>query len=188
MVEVLAAVHESFVIPPHYCRSADIRCICNPGVQPSLECGDRSPVQFCAIDIRDVLQDPKDDSNIILGVVLFLVIILLATTQYLNERAAGSVAAQLRNLLPSNANVIRDGKESQLNAVDLVVGDIVHMTIGSRVPADIKVLENRDLKLDFSALTGESDPIAMATTAADDKPHESKNIAFMSSQVIFPSI
>lgn len=115
--------------------------------------------------------------------VLFLVIILLATTQYLNERAAGSVAAQLRNLLPSNANVIRDGKEAQLSAVDLVVGDIVHMTIGSRVPADIKVLESRDLKLDFSALTGESDPIAMATTAADDKPHECKHIAFMSSQV-----
>lgn len=102
----------------------------------------------------------------------------------MNERAAGSVAAQLRNLLPSNANVIRDGKEAQLNAVDLVVGDIVHMTIGSRVPADIKVLESRDLKLDFSALTGESDPIAMATTAADDKPHECKHIAFMSSQVL----
>lgn len=131
------------------------------------------------------MQDPKDDSNIILGVVLFLVIILLATTQYMNERAAGSVAAQLRNLLPSNANVIRDGKEIQLNAVDLVVGDIVHMTIGSRVPADIKVLESRDLKLDFSALTGESDPIAMGTTSADDKAHESKHIAFMSSQVKF---
>eukprot|EP00892_Ulva_mutabilis_P001291 jgi/Ulvmu1/11162/UM071_0046.1 len=130
------------------------------------------------------IQDPKDQSNIILGVVLFLVIILLATTQYMNERAAGSVAAQLRNLLPSNANVIRDGKETQLSAVDLVVGDMVHMTIGSRVPADIKVLESRDLKLDFSALTGESDPIAMATSAADDKPHESKHIAFMSSQVL----
>ena len=131
------------------------------------------------------MQDPKDNSNIILGVVLFLVIILLATTQYLNERAAGSVAAQLRSLLPSNAYVIRDGKEQQLNAVDLVVGDVVHMTIGSRVPADIKVLASRDLKLDFSAITGESNPIAMATTSADENAHESKNIAFMSSQVLF---
>ena len=100
------------------------------------------------------IQSPKDKSNIILGVVLFLTIILLATTQYLNERAAGSVAAQLKNLLPSVAQVIRDGKEISINATDLVVGDYLHMTIGSRVPADVKVLVSKDLKLDFSSLTG----------------------------------
>jgi sodium/potassium-transporting ATPase subunit alpha len=102
------------------------------------------------------IQKTKDTSNIILGIVLFLVITLLATTQYWNERAAGSVAAQLRNLLPTVARVIRDGKEIEVNAADLVVGDILHMTIGARVPADVKVIESKDLKLDFSALTGVS--------------------------------
>lgn len=131
------------------------------------------------------MQETKDDSNIILGVVLLLVIFMLGTTQYFNERAAGNVAAQLRSLLPSNALVIRDGKEFSLPAPDLVTGDVVHMTLGSRIPADIKVIQSKDLKLDFSALTGESDPIAMGTNAADDKAHESKNIAFMSSQVCF---
>lgn len=130
-----------------------------------------------------LLQEKKDPSNIILGVVLLLVIFMLGTTQYFNERAAGNVAAQLRSLLPSNANVIRDGKEFSLAAPELVTGDIVHMTLGSRVAADIKVIQSKDLKLDFSSLTGESDPIAMGVTAADEKAHESKNIAFMSSQV-----
>ena len=100
------------------------------------------------------IQTDKDTSNIILGVVLFLTIFLLGTTQYLNERAAGSVAAQLRNLLPSVAQAIRDGKEVQMNAADLVLGDILHLTIGTRVPADVKVIVSKDLKLDFSSLTG----------------------------------
>jgi sodium/potassium-transporting ATPase subunit alpha len=130
------------------------------------------------------MQEPKDHSNVILGVVLLAVIFLLGTTQYLNERAAGSVAAQLRSLLPQNANVIRDGKEASVPASELVVGDVLHLTIGSRVPADVKILESRDLKLDFSALTGESNPIPMFAESKHDEPHESKNIAFMSSQVL----
>lgn len=100
------------------------------------------------------IQDPKDSQNIILGVTLLLVIWLLATTQYMNERAAGSVAAQLRNLLPTVARAVRDGKEVEINAPDLVVGDILHLTIGTKVPADVKVIESKDLKLDFSSLTG----------------------------------
>lgn len=129
------------------------------------------------------MQDPKDDTNIILGVVLLLVIFMLGTSQYFDERAAGNVAAQLRSLLPSNALVLRDGKELSLPAPDLVAGDVVHLTLGSRVPADIKVIQTKDLKLDFSSLTGESDPIPMSITAQDEKAHESRNIAFMSSQV-----
>ena len=129
------------------------------------------------------MQDPRDSTNIILGVVLLLVIFMLGTSQYFDERAAGNVAAQLRSLLPSNANVIRDGKEITLPAPDLVAGDVIHLVLGSRVPADIKVIQSKDLKLDFSSLTGESDPIPMSTTAVDDKAHESRNIAFMSSQV-----
>jgi sodium/potassium-transporting ATPase subunit alpha len=100
------------------------------------------------------IDTPRDRSNIILGCLLFITIALLGTTQYLNERAAGSVAAQLRNLLPSNALVRRDGREMSLPATELVVGDVVHLTIGTRVPADLKIIQVKDLKLDFSSLTG----------------------------------
>lgn len=129
------------------------------------------------------MQTPKDKTHVILGVVLFLVIIMLGTSEYFDQRAAGNVAAQLRSLLPSNALVVRDGKEVTLPASDVVAGDVVHLVLGSRVPADLKVIQTKDLKLDFSSLTGESDPIPMSLTAVDEKAHESKNIAFMSSQV-----
>ena len=100
------------------------------------------------------IQDPKDSSNIILAVVLFGCIFVLATAAYLNERKAGSVAKQLTSMLPAVATVIRDAKPSNISAVDLVVGDLVHLTIGARVPADCKVVVSKDLKLDFSSITG----------------------------------
>jgi sodium/potassium-transporting ATPase subunit alpha len=99
--------------------------------------------------------DPRDRSNIILAVILFGTIFVLGTTQYWNERAAGSVAAKLRSLLPSNALVRRGNQEFSIPAADLVVGDIVHMTIGTRVSADLKIIQSSDLKLDFSSLTGD---------------------------------
>jgi P-type E1-E2 ATPase len=113
-------------------------------------------VAACLTFVAYAIDKPRDRSNIILGVLLFITIFLLATTQYLNERAAGSVAAQLRNLLPSNALARRDGKELSIPATELVVGDVVHLTIGTRVPADLKVIQVKDLKLDFSSLTGKS--------------------------------
>lgn len=141
----------------------------------------------CDVVVKETIvlfiQTPKDNTHIILGVVLVLVIIMLGTSEYFDQRAAGNVAAQLRSLLPSNALVVRDGKEITLPATDVVTGDIVHLVLGSRVPADIKVIQTKDLKLDFSSLTGESDPIPMSIIALDDKVHESRNIAFMSSQV-----
>jgi magnesium-transporting ATPase (P-type) len=97
---------------------------------------------------------PRDRSNLILAVILFFIIWMLCTAKYMNERAAGSVAAKLKNLLPSNTLVRRGGEETSIPAADLVVGDIVHLTIGTRVSADLKIIQSSDLKLDFSSLTG----------------------------------
>ena len=52
------------------------------------------------------------------------------------------------------ANVYRNGKERSIKAGELVVGDFVHLTNGTRVSADIKVTCSKDLKLDFSSITG----------------------------------
>ena len=74
--------------------------------------------------------------------------------QYSNERKAGKDSDSLRSLLPANCNVVREGEEFQIPASQLVVGDIVRLLIGTRVPADMKVIDTKDLKLDFSSLTG----------------------------------
>jgi sodium/potassium-transporting ATPase subunit alpha len=96
----------------------------------------------------------RSGNIIVLGCLLFTTITLLATTHYLKERAAGSVAAQLRNLLPLSPLLRREGREMSLPATELVVGDVVRLTLGTCVPAHLKLIRAKDLKLDFSCLTG----------------------------------
>lgn len=51
--------------------------------------------------------------------------------------------ASIRNMLPAQCAVVRDGKEFRIPAEQLVLGDIVHLTIGNRVPADLRLIEVR---------------------------------------------
>jgi magnesium-transporting ATPase (P-type) len=64
------------------------------------------------------------------------------------------VAPQLRNLLPAEALVVRGGSEASVPVAALVVGDLLHLTVGASVPADVKVVVSNDFKLDFSSITG----------------------------------
>lgn len=71
----------------------------------------------------------------------------------------------------------RDGVKLEIDALDLKVGDIVHLSLGQRVPADIVLFEvSSDLALDRSLLTGESDPVSTTITATDDNPLETKKL------------
>ena len=90
-----------------------------------------------------------------------LVVALTAFQEYRSERALQA----LRDLSSPNARVLRDGALRALPARDLVVGDVVRIVEGDRVPADARLLEATDLMLDESMLTGESVPVARAPSA-----------------------
>jgi sodium/potassium-transporting ATPase subunit alpha len=62
----------------------------------------------------------------------------------------------IKNLIAVEATVIRDGRQQTVLATDVVVGDVVTLAIGDRVPADLRLVEaSSDLKFDRSLLTGE---------------------------------
>jgi len=84
--------------------------------------------------------------------VLFLNAIIGTIQEFSAEKAATS----LKKMVPTFAMVIRDGKPCRLNSEDLVPGDIVMLAPGDKVPADVKLLESRELHVDESMLTGES--------------------------------
>ena len=94
------------------------------------------------------------DSFVILGVVIINAII-----GFIQEGKAEKALDSIRNLLTQQALVRRDGKESVILAEQLVPGDIVSLESGDKVPADLRLLHSKSLRVDESMLTGESVPV-----------------------------
>ncbi len=106
------------------------------------------------------------DAGVIAGVVVINAII-----GFLQEGKAEKSLESIRNLMSEDAVVIRDGKRASIPATELVVGDIVVLQPGDKVPADLRLLSCRGLQIQEAALTGESVPAdksvnAVATDAA----------------------
>ncbi|KFZ18284.1 hypothetical protein V501_01300, partial [Pseudogymnoascus sp. VKM F-4519 (FW-2642)] len=88
------------------------------------------------------------------------------------------------DLLPAEAMVIRDGQAIKMPTTELVVGDIVQISIGNKVPADLRLLSTSgDIRFDRSVLTGEPDEIEGAVNCTNESFLESRNIALMGTLV-----
>jgi calcium-translocating P-type ATPase len=96
-----------------------------------------------------------------LGVAIFVVILANGLFAFLQENRAERAAAHLRDLLPRRATVLRDRQRCEIDAADLVVGDIALLEAGDRISADLHLLEAHGLRMDTSLLTGESAAVAV---------------------------
>ncbi len=100
--------------------------------------------------------------------VIFGVVIINAVIGFLQESKAEAALASLKKMLSLQATVIREGRQIIIPAEQLVPGDIVLMSSGDRIPADLRLFHTRNLHLDESALTGESLPVSKHTDAIKD--------------------
>jgi magnesium-transporting ATPase (P-type) len=100
------------------------------------------------------------DSGVILAVVLLNVGIGV-----LQEGKAEKALEAIRHLLAPHATVLRDGRAQDIDAADLVPGDVVMLASGDSLPADVRLFQVHNLRVDESALTGESVPVEKATSA-----------------------
>jgi len=98
--------------------------------------------------LRDFL-----DAAVILGVV-----VINAVIGFVQEGKAERALEAVRALLASRATVLRGGDRHEIDAADLVPGDVVLLESGARVPADLRLLRTKNLRIDEAALTGESVP------------------------------
>ncbi|XP_032083695.1 sodium/potassium-transporting ATPase subunit alpha-3 [Thamnophis elegans] len=89
-----------------------------------------------------------------------------------------------KNMVPQQALVIREGEKMQLNAEDVVVGDLVEVKGGDRVPADLRIISAHGCKVDNSSLTGESEPQTRSPDCTHDNPLETRNITFFSTNCV----
>uniref|UniRef100_A0A673ZA00 Sodium/potassium-transporting ATPase subunit alpha n=1 Tax=Salmo trutta TaxID=8032 RepID=A0A673ZA00_SALTR len=118
--------------------------------------------------------------DLYLAITLITVVVVTGCFGYYQEFKSTNIIASFKNLVPQQALVIRDGQKNQINAMDLVVGDLVEIKGGDRVPADIRIIFAQGCKVDNSSLTGESEPQSKTPECTHENPLETKNIAFFS--------
>lgn len=110
-------------------------------------------VLICAA-VAKVLLGHYVDASVIAGVV-----VINAFIGYIQEGKAENALEAIRNMLSLNATVVRDGSKIDVPAEELVPGDVVFLQPGDKVPADIRLIETKNLGIQEAVLTGESVPI-----------------------------
>merc|ERR1712172_304953 len=128
-------------------------------------------------------EEPPDD-NLYLGVVLTAVVVVTGVFSYYQESKSSKIMESFKNLVPQYALVRRNGEKITIEAVNLTLGDIVEVKFGDRIPADIRILEARQFKVDNSSLTGESEPQARNAEFTNANPLETKNLGFFSTNAV----
>ncbi|MDI9614383.1 calcium-transporting P-type ATPase, PMR1-type [Methanothermobacter sp.] len=113
--------------------------------------------------------------------VILFVVVVNATVGFIQEYRAEQAMEKLKGLVSTEATVIRDGMTQKIPASELTIGDIVIIEEGDNVPADIRLIESYDLRIDESTLTGESIPVQKTHENPED---ERDVIAFMDSDVV----
>ena len=93
------------------------------------------------------------------AIVIFGVVLLNAIVGYLQEAKAVAAIDALSRAMTAEATLLRAGEQLRLPATEIVPGDLVLLQAGDKVPADLRLLRTRDLRVDESALTGESVPV-----------------------------
>jgi calcium-translocating P-type ATPase len=101
-----------------------------------------------------------------LGAAIVVVVVVNGVFAFVQEHRASRAAARLRSMLPRRARLLRDGVPVEVDAAELVRGDLVLLGAGDRISADLEVVEGRALAVDTSMLTGESVPERPAPGAA----------------------
>jgi Ca2+-transporting ATPase len=128
-----------------------------------------------------IVGDPVDSA------VIAVVLMINALLGYVQEGRAESALESLRSMLVPTTRVRRDGLVLEIDATELVPGDLVVLETGDRIPADGRFVECVAIRVDESSLTGESDPVPKTVDALvdDDVPlGDQRNAGFMNTTVV----
>ncbi|NHC36413.1 cation-transporting P-type ATPase [Scytonema millei] len=121
------------------------------------------------------------------AIVIWGVTVINAIIGFVQESKAEGAIAALAQAVTTEATVLRDGQKIRIPSKEIVPGDIVMLTSGDKVPADLRLVNSRNLQVDESALTGESVPVEKSTAPLQlDAPlAERLNMAYAGSFVTF---
>lgn len=124
-------------------------------------------------------------------IIIMVVVIINAVLGVYQESKAEKAIEALQEMTASTSKVIRDGVLVDVKSEELVVGDIIVLEAGDSVPADCRIIESASMKIEESALTGESVPVnktaeVLDSLGSDDVPlGDRKNMCYMGSDVVY---
>ena len=131
--------------------------------------------------------DPEDFDPLTVIIILTMVVIS-GTLRFIQETRSGNAAEKLLAMITTTCTVTRKGKEKQeIPLEEVVVGDVVHLSAGDMIPADVRIVNSKDLFVSQSSLTGESAPVEKTPSICENTTEsvtDINNIAFMGSNVI----
>ena len=118
-------------------------------------------------------------------IIIFAIGFVSAMIRFAQDYSTYKFNQTLKSQLFSNAIVVRNGKEKNIKTEKVVKGDIIHLNAGSIIPADVMIIENKDLFLNQSVFTGESVPVEKTNTYLDTNEIFSlSNVCLMGTSVI----
>lgn len=129
------------------------------------------------------LINPEEETAV-LGFTIIGVIVINAVFTFFQEYKAEKAAEALQKLLAVEVTVVRDGEEMVIPAREVVPGDVLALKEGDRVPADARLVEEFDMRVNNAALTGESEPVTRTSGPSDAEQIESPNLVFSGTNVV----
>ncbi|KEH92987.1 MULTISPECIES: magnesium-translocating P-type ATPase [Clostridium] len=118
------------------------------------------------------------------SIVMFIMVTLGVILKFVQELKADNSAEKLKSMVSTTATVLRDGVEKEVPLKMIVQGDIVHLSAGDMIPADVQIITSKDLFINQSALTGESLPVEKKVVEGKwDDDLENPNLCFMGTNV-----
>ena len=123
------------------------------------------------------------------SIIIVVLVLISGGIRFIQELRSDRAASNLSRLIVNTATVIREGVEQELPIDELVVGDIIKLSAGDMIPADVLLLESRDFFVQQSGLTGESDAVEKLCLAKADGQNldsllETESLSFMGTNVI----
>ena len=129
-----------------------------------------------------------EDFDCLTVVIILTMVFISGTLRFVQESRSGSAAEKLLAMITTTCTVTRKAQEKmEIPMDDLAVGDIVHLSVGDMIPADVRILDAKDLFVSQASLTGESEPVEKTPRkACGELPAitDYSNMAFMGSNVI----
>jgi P-type Mg2+ transporter len=128
----------------------------------------------------------EDASDMVGGTLMLAMVVLGVSLRFIQEARADTAAAKLKAMIRVTATVLRDGNAREIPLAELVPGDVVRLSAGDMIPADVRVMSCKDLFLIQASLTGESFPVEkfdLPESSDKKSPLEIKNVCFLGTSV-----